>query len=59
MEVYKNEEGEIILHDKRENGKLASKIFNQERFLNISDFINEINEFDEFDNYSQKLFWLL
>ena len=55
MEVYKNEEGEIILHDKRENGKLASKIFNQERFLNISDFINEINEFDEFDNYSQKL----
>ena len=28
MKVYKNEEGEIILHDKRKNGKLASIIFN-------------------------------
>ena len=28
MEVYKNEEGEILLHDKRKNGKLASIIFN-------------------------------
>ena len=28
MEVYNNEEGEIMLHDKRKNGKLASKIFN-------------------------------
>ena len=55
MEVYKNEEGEIMLHDKRKNGKLACKIFNQERFPNISDFIHDINEFDEFDKYSQKL----
>ena len=27
MEVYKNEEGEIMLHDKRKNGKLVSIIF--------------------------------
>ena len=26
MEVYNNEEGEIMLHDKRKNGKLSSKI---------------------------------
>jgi len=31
MEVYKNEEGEIMLHDKRKNGKLVSKIFNMKR----------------------------
>ena len=57
MEVYKDEEGEIMLHDKRKNGKLASIIFNQERFPEIKDFKNISNEEfdDEFDEYSQKL----
>ena len=56
MEVYKDEEGEIILHDKRKNGKLVSKIFNQERLPQINDFKNISNKSDdEFDNYSQKL----
>ena len=56
MEVYKDEEGEIILHDKRKIGKLASIIFNQEGFPNISHFKNIPNiSDDEFDEYSQKL----
>ena len=58
MEVYNNEEGEIMLHDKRKNGKLASKIFNEDRFPNENDFkkiSNEFEDFDEFDIYSQKL----
>jgi hypothetical protein len=46
-----------MLHDKRKNGKLVSKIFNQERFPEIKDFKNISNEKfdDEFDEYSQKL----
>ena len=58
MEVYKNEEGEIMLHDKRKKGKLASKIFNEDRPPKESDFkkiSNEFEEFDEFDIYSQRL----
>ena len=56
MEVYKNEEGEIMLHDKRKNGKLTSIIFNKKRLPNINDFKNISDEFaDEFDEYSQKL----
>jgi hypothetical protein len=56
MEVYKDEEGEIILHDKRKNGKFVSKIFNQERLPEINDFRNNSNKSDdELDNYSQKL----
>jgi len=56
MEVYKNEKGEIMLHDKRKNGKLASKIFNENRFPTKSDFKKISNEFDdEFNIYSQKL----
>ena len=56
MEVYKDEEGEIMLHDKRKNGKLVSKIFNEKRLPNINDFKNISDEFaDEFDEYSQKL----
>jgi hypothetical protein len=56
MEVYKNEEGEIMLHDKRKNGKLVSKIFNEDRFPQKNDFKNISIEFDdEFDEYSQKL----
>jgi len=56
MEVYDNEEGEIMLHDKRKNGRLASKIFNEDRFPTESDFKIISNEFDdEFDIYSQKL----
>jgi len=56
MEVYNNEEGEIMLHDKRKNGRLASIIFNEDRFPNKNDFKIISNEFDdEFDIYSQKL----
>ena len=56
MEVYKDEEGEIILHDKRKNGKLASIIFNEGRHPQKNDFKNISNEFDdEFNIYSQKL----
>jgi len=56
MEVYNNEEGEIMLHDKKKNGKLASKIFNEDRFPNKNDFKIISNDFDdEYDIYSQKL----
>jgi len=55
MEVYNNEEGEIMLHDKRKNGKLASKIFNEDRFPNKNDFKIPNDFDDEFDIYSQKL----
>ena len=45
-----------MLHDKRKNGRLASKIFNENRYPNKSDFKTISNEFDEeFNIYSQKL----
>jgi len=56
MEVYNNEEGEIMLNEKKKNGKLASKIFNEDRFPNKNDFKIISNDFDdEYDIYSQKL----
>ena len=56
MEVYKDEEGEIILHDKRKIGTLASKIYNSKEFPKVYDFKNISNNSDEeFDIYSQKL----
>ena len=45
MDIYNDEEGEIMLHDKRQNGKLIGKICKKEKEhqINIDDY-NQINE---------------
>ena len=61
MEVFKGEEGEIMLFNKRKNGILISKIIKKEEFKNVDKFpkYNEkdllSNDFLEFNIYNQKL----
>ena len=65
MKVYKGQEGEILLNNKRLNGKLISKIINKNEnddILNITIFpecnnktINLSNEFLLFNEYNKKL----
>ena len=64
MKVYKGQEGEILLNNKRLNGMLISKIINKnenDNILNIKIFpecnknINLSNEFLRFNEYNKKL----
>jgi len=65
MKVYKGQEGEILLNNKRLNGKLISKIINKNEnddILNIEIFpecnnkiIKLSNEFLQFNEYNKKL----
>jgi len=64
MKVYKGQEGEILLNNKRLNGMLISKIINKNEnddILNITIYpecnqtINLSNEFLQFEEYNKKL----
>ena len=60
MEVFKGEEGEIMLFNKRQNGSLICKIFEKDRSMNeykISEVDKELisNNNCEFNLYNQKL----
>jgi len=64
MKIYKGQEGEILLNNKRLNGMLISKIINKnenEDILNITIYpecnqtINLSNEFLRFNKYNKKL----
>ena len=64
MKVYKGQEGEIILNNKRLNGVLMSKIINKNEIDNIPNIeifpecnnnINLPKEYLQFDEYNKKL----
>jgi len=64
MKVYKGQEGEIVLNNKRLNGVLISQIINKRETDNISDIkifpecnnnINLSNKYLQFDEFNKKL----
>ena len=57
MEVFKGEEGEIMLFNKRQNGILISKLIKKKKIPEIKEFpeYNEKNLLSEFNIYNQKL----
>jgi len=58
MEIFNEEEGEIMLHNKRQNGELFGIIKPKSiNPYNISEYLlnNELNNSLEFDNHNQKL----
>ena len=57
MEVFKNEEGEILLNNKMFNGTLISKIISKKLVGDniIEYFQNDDNDLLKFNSYSQKL----
>lgn len=58
MEIFKGEEGEIILHNKRLNGKIFISIKPKKEIENVEDRVNYLIENEnnlKFDEYTQKL----
>ena len=50
MEIFKDEVGEIMLHDKRQNGKIIGKICKKDEIDCKIDDINTFPKFDEIGN---------
>ena len=58
MEIFNGEEGEIMLHDKRQNGKLIARICNKQNndcIINNNDIVYDNNNYIDYLEYREHI----